>query len=77
MLKVKVTRSHNDLYIKMTISQSILELEHRSKAHKVGNETGYPGVRLNFRYTFRFKSSPEPQNGGHFENFQFFILGLF
>ena len=44
MSKVKVTRSPNDLYIKMTITQSILELEHRLKAHNVGIERGYLGV---------------------------------
>ena len=65
MSKVKVTRTPNSPYIKMTITQSILKLEHRSKAHNVGNETGYSGVRLNFRYNFRFERSPEPQNGGH------------
>ena len=61
----------------MTITQSISELEHRLEAHNLGNERGYFGVGLNFRYNFRFERSPEPQNGGHFENFQFFILGLF
>ena len=77
MSKVKVNRWPNVLYIKMTITQSILELEHRLKAHDVGNKRGYYGVWLNFRYNFRFKRSPEPQNGGHFENFKIFIIGLF
>ena len=30
----------------------------------------YVDVGLNFRYNFRFKNAPEPQNGDHFENFQ-------
>ena len=65
--KVKVTRSPNDLFIKMTITQSIFKLEHRSKAQNFGNGTGYLDVRLQFRYHFRFERSPEPQNGGHLE----------
>ena len=30
----------------------------------------YLDVGLNFRYIFRFKNAPEPQNGGNFENFE-------
>ena len=37
----------------------------------------YLDVGLNFRYTFGFKSSLEPQNGGHFKNFKIFQIGSF
>ena len=37
----------------------------------------YFGVGLNFRYNARFKNAPEPQNGGHFEIFEIFHIGLF
>ena len=32
----------------------------------------YIGILLNFQYKFQFKRSPEPQNSGHFENFEIF-----
>ena len=37
----------------------------------------YIGIIFNFQYKFRFKASPEPQNGGHFENFKIFETGSF
>ena len=52
------------------ITSSIFELERRTKSQNVGNGMAYLGVGLNFRYNYRFKSSPRAQNGGHFEKFQ-------
>ena len=57
---------------KFAITPSIFELERRTKSQNVGNGMTYLGVGLNFRYNFRFKSSPGPQNGGHFEIFEIF-----
>ena len=57
---------------KIAITPSIFKLERRRKAQNVGNGMAYLGVQLNCRCNFRFKSSPEPQNGGHFENFKIF-----
>ena len=51
---------------------SIFELELRTKAQNVGDSMTYIGIILNFPHKFRFKRSPEPQNGGHFENFEIF-----
>ena len=36
----------------------------------------YLAVALNFRYNFRFKNAPEPQNGGHFEIFEIGSLDI-
>ena len=53
----------------------IFELERWTKYQNVGNGMAHRDVGLNFRYKFRFKSSPWPQNGGHFENFEIFQIG--
>ena len=37
----------------------------------------YLDVGLNYRYNFRFKSSPWHQSGGHFDNFKIFQIGWF
>ena len=55
----------------------MFELEHQTKSQNVGNGMAYIAVGLNFRYNFRFKNAPEPQNGGHFEHFEIFVIGSF
>ena len=40
-----------------------------NKSSNVGDSMAYIGIILHFQYKFQFKRSPEPQNGGHFENF--------
>ena len=65
-----VIRSKNRSKFEIAITPSIFELERRTKSQNVGNGMTYLGVGLNFRYNFRFKSSPGPQNGGHFEIFE-------
>ena len=55
----------------------MFELERRTKSQNVGNGMAYLAVGLNFRYNFRFKNAPIPQNGGHFENFEIFGIGSF
>ena len=67
-----VIRSKNRPNFEIAITPSIFELECRTKSQKIGNGMAYLGVGLNFRYNFRFKRSPWPQNGGHFENFEIF-----
>ena len=67
-----VIRSKNRSKFEIAITPSIFELERRTKSQNVGNGMTYLGVGLNFRYNFRFKSSPGPQNGGHFEIFEIF-----
>ena len=67
-----VIRSKNRSNFEIAITPSIFELECRTKSQKIGNGMAYLGVGLNFRYNFRFKRSPWPQNGGHFENFEIF-----
>ena len=67
-----VIRSKNRSNFEIAITPSIFELECRTKSQKIGNGMTYLGVGLNFRYNFRFKSSPGPQNGGHFEIFEIF-----
>ena len=67
-----VIRSKNRSNFEIAITPSIFELECRTKSQKIGNGMAYLGVGLNFRYNFRFKRSPWPQNGGHFENFELF-----
>ena len=47
----------------IAITLSIFELERRTKAQNVGDSMAYIGIILNFQYMFRFKRSPEPQNG--------------
>ena len=73
--KVKVMTSAEMLKSKITktgISQSIFKLEQKLKNHNVVFLKAYLHGIINFRYNFRFKSSPEPQIGGHFENFKIF-----
>ena len=72
-----VIRSKNRSNFEIAITPSIFELECRTKSQKIGNGMAYRGVGLNFRYNFRFKRSPWPQNGGHFENFEIFKIGSF
>ena len=55
----------------------MFELEHRTKSQNKENGMAYLAVGLNFRYNFRFKNAPEPQNGGHFEHFEIFVIGPF
>ena len=55
----------------------MFDLERRTKSQNVGNGMAYIAVGLNFRYNFRFKNAPEPQNGGHFEHFEIFVIGSF
>ena len=64
MLKSKITKTG--------ISQSIFKLEQNLKDHNVILLKAYLHGIINFRYNFRFKSLPWPQNGGHFENFEIF-----
>ena len=68
----QITRSRNKKVGQIVITLSIFELELRTKAQNVGDNMTYIGIILNFQYKFRFKRSPEPQNGGHFENFEIF-----
>ena len=71
--KVKVMTSAEMLKSKITktgISQSIFQLEKNLKDHNVVLLRAYLHSIIIFRYNFRFKSSPWPQNGGHFENFE-------
>ena len=64
MLKSKITKTG--------ISQSIFKLEQNLKDHNVVLlKANLHGI-INFRYIFRFKSSPGPQNGSHFENFEIY-----
>ena len=73
--KVKVMTSaemNKSKIIKTGISQSILKLVQNLKNHNVVLFKAYLHGIINFRYNFRFKSSPWPQNGGHFENFEIF-----
>ena len=72
-----VIRSKNRSNFEIAITPSIFELECRTKSQKIGNGMAYLGVGLNFRYNFRFKRSPWPENGGHFENFEIFKIGSF
>ena len=51
----------------MAITLLKFELECRTKSQNVGNSMVYLDVGLNFRYNFRFKNAPEPQNGGNFK----------
>ena len=51
----------------------MFELERRTKFQNVGNGMAYIAVGLNFR----FKNAPEPQNDGHFEHFEIFVIGSF
>ena len=64
MLKWKITKTG--------ISQSIYKLEQNLKDHNVVPLKAYLHAITNFRYNFRFKSSPGPQNGDQFENFEIF-----
>ena len=50
----------------------MFELERRTKSQNVGNGMAYIAVGL-----FRFTNAPEPQNGGHFEHFEIFVIGSF
>ena len=78
--KVKVMTSAEMLKWKITktgISQSIFQLEQNLKNHNVVLLKAYLHGIINFRYNFRFKSSPWPQNGGHLENFEIFKIGSF
>ena len=72
-----VIRFTNRSNFEIAITPSIFELESRTKSNNIGNDMAYLGVWLNFRYNFRFKRSPWPQNGGHFENFEIFKIGSF
>ena len=64
-----VTRSQSRSNFEISISQTIFELERRSKAQNIGNANGYLFGIFNFRYNFRWKGLSRAQNGGHFENF--------
>ena len=78
--KVKVMTSaemNKSKIIKTGISQSILKLVQNLKNHNVVLFKAYLHGIINFRYNFRFKSSPWPQNGGHFENFEIFKISSF
>ena len=69
--KVKVMTSAGMLKSKITktgISQSIFKLEQNLKNHNVVLLKAYLHGIINFR----FKSTPWPQNGGHFEKFEIF-----
>ena len=73
--KVKVMTSAEMLKLKITktdISPSIFKLEQNLKGHNVVLLKAYIHGITNFRYNFRFKSSPGPQNGGLFKNFEIF-----
>ena len=73
--KVKVMTSAEMLKSKITktgICQSIFKLEQHLKDHNVVLLKAYLHGIINFRYNFQFKSSPRPQNGGYFENFEIF-----
>ena len=72
-----VIRSKNRSNFEIAITPSIFELECRTKSQKIGNGMAYLGVWFNFRFNFRIKRSPWPQNGGHFENFEIFKIGSF
>ena len=61
----------------IAITPLIFELERRTKSQNVGNGMAYLAVGLSFRYNFRFKNAPQPQNGGYFENFEIFEIGSF
>ena len=69
LVKGQITRSRNK---KVGQILSIFELERRTKDQNVGDSMAYIGIILNFQYKFRFKRSFEPQNGDHFENFEYF-----
>ena len=73
----QVTRSKSRSNFEIAITPSIFKLERRAKFQNIGNDMAYLGVGLNFRYNFRFKRSPGPQNGGHFENFEILKIGSF
>ena len=69
-----VTRSKSRSNLKIVITQSIFELELRSKAQNVGYCTGYLDDIPNFRWHLWRKSSPRPQIFGQFwkcRNFQY------
>ena len=73
--KVKVVTSAEMLKSKITktgIYQSIFKLEQNLKDHNVVLLKAYLHSVIKFQYNFRIKSSPWPQNGGHFENFEIF-----
>ena len=70
-----VIRSKSRSNFEIAIIPSIFDLERRTKSQKIGIGMAYLAVGLNFRYNFRFKRSPWPQNGGHFENFKIFKIG--
>ena len=78
--KVKVMTSAEMLKWKITktsISQSIFKLEQNLKDDNVVLLKAYLHGIINFLYNFRFKSSPWPQIGGYFENFEIFKIGSF
>ena len=71
--KVKVMTSAKMFKSKITntgISQSIFKLEQNLNNHKIALLKAYLHGIINFRYNFRFKWSPWPQNGGHLEKFR-------
>ena len=73
--KVKVMTSAEMLKSKITktgISQSIFKLEKNLKDHNVVLLKAYHHSIINFRFNFRFKSSPWPKNGGQFVIFEIF-----
>ena len=65
-----VTRSQRRSNFEIDISQSIFELERRSKAQNVGNANGYLSSILNFRYHFRWESFSRAQNGGYLKKIE-------
>ena len=72
-----VTKSKSRSIIEIAITPLIFELKRRSRAQNVGNGMAYIDMGLHFPYNIRFKRSPGPQNGGHFENFAIFQIGPF
>ena len=68
-LRNKKSRSNFEIVITEIV---IFALERWTKAENVGDSMAYIGIILNFQYMFRFKISPEPQNGCHLENFKIF-----
>ena len=69
-----VTRSKSRSNLKIVITQSIFELELRSKAQNVGYCTGYLDDIPNFRWHLWRKSSPRPQIFVSFENVAIFNI---
>ena len=72
-----IIRSKSRSNFEIAITPSIFKLQRRTKYQNVGSGMAYLEVRLNSRYNFRFKRSPGPQNGSHFEIFEISQIGSF